>query len=211
MMANLRSKLSISEMIKAIRYSVLLMTISLLLSGMVCAQRVSFGTVSSVGITLTPLNGGALDFNQKQPILLGGQTVTISLTDPSVAEMTIEARTDLDVTVTIEAPATLDLDVNNTIPLSLGFAYSNVGAPNDVAAKTSAIPVPIGFTSMTFPVLRRASGLPAPPPTPNHAGVTYSTATAYLFFYGTLGAIPGGAAAGIYNGTIHVRVEYAKY
>jgi hypothetical protein len=210
-MASLPFKLNTSKMTRALRHSLLLISCCLLLTEFVPAQRVSFGTVTSVGIVLTPLNSGTLDFNQKQTIILGGQTVTIDLVDDAVAIMTIDARTDLDLTVTVTAPATLDLDPLNKIPLALRFAYSNVGAPTDVLAKASAVQIPTGFTSATFPVLRRASGLPPPPPTPNHSGATYSTGKAYLFFFGQLGAVPGGAAVGNYTGTINVRVEYANY
>ena len=190
---------------------ILLLTFSLILNGNVMAQRVSFGLNATDDIVLTPLNLGELNFNDKQTVIIPGSTVTINLTDEACGILSIEARTDLELTVTIDAPATLDLDVTNTIPLAVKFAYSNTGAPTDAIAKQGAIEVPAGFTSITFPVLRRASGLPPPPPTPDHVGVSYSTGRAYLFIYGTLGQVSANAAAGYYSGNIHVRAEYSKY
>jgi len=191
------------------RHIILFLTLSLLLAGNVTAQRISFGTYVTDDIALTLPNLGELNFNDGRNVILPGQTVTINLTDNATAALKIEARADLDITVTIDALATLDLG-SNIIPLKLRFAYSNVGKLNEADAKVGPVQVPNGFTSITFPVLRRASGLPAPPPTPNHVGYTAAKATAYLFIYGTLGPVPINAAAGLYTGTINVRVEYAK-
>lgn len=182
---------------------------SLILAGNVAAQRISFGTYASGDIILTQINGTGLNFNDKEPVIVGGQTVTINLTDNATTVMAIEAQANLDVTVTIDAPANLSLGLNN-IPLKLGYAYSNVGKSGEADAKVASVLVPAGFTSITFPVLRRASGAPAPPPTPNHVGYTAPRATAYLFIYGTLGPVPAGSAAGMYTGQINIRVEYTK-
>ena len=181
-----------------------------LLSGKAMGQRVSFGLYATENIVLTPLGAGTLNFNAQQNILLPNQTVTINLADDATAIISITGRLDQEITVTIDAPSTLDLDVSNTIPLTVKFAYANTGAATEVLAKLSSVEVASGFTSATFPILRRASGLPAPPPTPGHSGYVAPTGTAYLFLYGTLGAIPSNAAAGIYSGNINVHVSYAK-
>ena len=193
------------------RHSILLFTFIYLLAGNVAAQRISFGLYTSDDIVLTPLNLGILNFNDKQPIILSGETVTINLTDNAVTILTIEGRADMDVTLTIDAPATLDLDVTNIIPVAIRFAYSNSGATTDITARASAIEVPAGFTSVTFPIKRRTSGLPAPPPTPGQTGYSGPTGTAYLFLYGTFGQVPVNAAAGNYTGNINIHVEYSKY
>jgi hypothetical protein len=190
---------------------IMLVAFNLLLSDNSMAQRVSFGTYTTDDIVLTPLNSGELNFNLKQTVIVAGQTVTIPLSSDAAAVLTIVGRADLDVTVTIDAPLTLDLDVDNKIDLALSFAYSNFGKSNETDAKTSAVQVPSGFTSVTFPMLKRASGLPPPPPIPGHTGYSAPTATAYLFIYGTLGPVPANAAIGIYRGDINVRVEYSKY
>ena len=196
---------------QSIRHSILLFTFILLMTGYVAAQRISFGLYATDNIVLTPLNTGALNFNDKQSVILSGSTVTINLTDNAVAILTIEGQADMDVTVTIDAPTNLDLNVTNTIPLAIRFAYSNTGATTDITARASAIEVPAGFTSITFPIKRRASGLPLPPPTPSQTGYTGPTGTTYLFIYGTLGQVPVNVAAGNYTGNINIHVEYSKY
>jgi hypothetical protein len=97
------------------------------------------------------------------------------------------------------------------IPLNIGFAYSNMGAESESLAKTQALQIPQGFTSATFPVLRRSTGPPGPPPTPEHNGYTAPTADAYLFIYGTLGPVPEDAAVGLYFGEINIHIEYSTY
>jgi hypothetical protein len=194
-----------------IRHSILPLTFILLIAGNVEAQRISFGLYASDNIVLTPLNSGVLNFNDKQSVILSGSTVTINLADNAVAILTIEGQADMDVTLTIDAPTSLDLNVTNTIPLAIRFAYSNTGATTDITAKASAIEVPAGFTSVTFPIKRRTSGLPLPPPTPSHTGYSGPTGTAYLFIYGTLGQVPVNVAAGNYTGSINIHVEYSKY
>ncbi len=175
------------------------------------AQRVSFGTYATEGIILTPLNEGELNFNLNRNVIVVGQTATIAFNSDAVAALSIVARADLDITVTFDAPLTLDLDADNKVPLNLNYAYSNMGNTNLNSAKTAAIHIPAGFTSITFPMLKRASGLPPPPPIPGHIGYSPPTATAHVFIYGSFGPVPSDAAAGIYRGDINVRVEYTKY
>jgi hypothetical protein len=210
MKENLRLKLNTFDMKKQIQSLVLFLVSITLLTGNAMGQRVGFGLYATDNIVLTPLGSGTLNFNTKQNILLPDQTVTINLVDDGAAIITITGRLDEEITVTIDAPSTLDLDVSNTIPLTVKFAYSNTGAATDVLAKLSSVEMAAGFTSATFPIFRRTSGLPAPPPTPGHSGYVAPTGTAYLFLYGTLGAIPSNAAAGIYTGNINVHVSYAK-
>jgi hypothetical protein len=211
MPVSLHLKLSISEMKRIVLYIALIFFFSILLTHRSVAQRISFGLYASESITITALGLGELNFNDKQPVILGGNSVQILLTDEAAAILTITGRADLDITVTISAPPNLVLDVDNQIPLSLLFAYSNMGASDEATAKTQAIQVPAGFTSATFPVLRRSSGPPGPPPTPDHPGVTYPTGTAYLFIYGSMGPVPNNAAVGLYEGDINITVSYSTY
>lgn len=182
--------------------------VCILLADTGMAQRVSFGSYASEGITLSSSEG--LNFSQKQNIILAGQTVSINLMDNETTALEIYAQANLDVTVFIDAPATIDKDGSNKIPLALRFAYCNQGRIDENSAKISSIEVPAGFSSITFPVLRRASGAPAPPPTPNHVGYSAGRAKAYLFIFGMLGPVPANAAVGLYTGIVQVRVEYAK-
>lgn len=193
------------------RHITFLMLFSITLTGSAMAQQIKFGLYATDNIDLSKGSIEELDFNAKQALILAGSTVNISLTDNAAAVLVLTGRADLDVTVTVTSPATLDLDAGNKIPLALRYAYSNKGASDESTAKTQAVEVPAGFTSITFPILRRASGPPGAPPAPNHSGASYPTATSYLFFYGILGAVPAGAAAGEYSGSINVYVEYSKY
>jgi hypothetical protein len=196
-----------------IKFILLLITaIFLVMAGSLCAQHISFGTWAGPGLTLTNGTPQDLNFNDKTPIIITGnnQSVTISLNDGEAAVLTIEGTEYLDVTVTVDAPPTLDLDATNHIPINIGFAYSNLN-PTDIAtAKTQAVEVPAGFNTATFPILRRTSGPPGPPPTPPYEGYVPPKKTAYLFIYGTLGPV-GNVNAGLYDGTINVRVEYTTF
>jgi hypothetical protein len=183
---------------------------SLLLAAPVLAQRISFGLYATEGIVLSTGSVDELDFNSKQPLIVAGSTVTISLIDNSAAVLTITGRADLDVTISIDAPATLNLDDDNSIPLSIGFAYSNLGLITESEAKTQAVEIPAGFNSATLPMFRRAGGPPGPPPTPS-GGQTLPTITTYIFIYGTLGPVPAGSSAGDYTGEINVHVEYSVF
>jgi hypothetical protein len=174
------------------------------------AQSISFGLYATEGIILSTGSVDELNFNSKQTVIIAGSTVTISLTDNSAAVLTITGRADLDVTISIDASATLDLDNDNKIPVSIGFAYSNLGAISESEAKTQAIEVPAGFTSATFPMLRRAGGPPGSPPVPS-AGQSMPTAITHIFIYGTLGPVPDKASVGDYLGEINIHVEYSTY
>lgn len=195
-------------MIRTVRHIVAIIFCNLLLIGNAAAQRVNFGLYATEDIVITPLDLGELNFNAKEMMIMTGQTVAINLLDESTAVLAITGRRDQDFTVTVDAPVSLDLDTLH-IPLNLRYAYSNMGATNNIQAKQTSVVVPAGFTSVTFPVLRRASGLPAPPPTPNHAGYVAPTGTVYFFIYGILGPVPLNAIAGPYSGQINIHVSYS--
>lgn len=190
---------------------IILFVVLCLMGSSVAAQRISFGLYATDDIVITPLGLGELNFNFKKNVILGGETITINLVDDAAAILTIEGRSDLDITVTVTSSPTIDLDTNNKIPLAVKFAYSNTGASTDAIAKSTAVLVPPGFTTATFPIVKRISGLPAPPPTPNYTGYTATKRIAYLFIYGMLGAVPAAAAAGLYTGNINIHVEYSTY
>ena len=192
-----------------IRHIAILLLVSLLTKECVLAQRINFGLYAADGISLMAGTTGDIDFNSKQNVILAGYSVTVNLIDDATAVIVITGRTDLDVTVSIDAPPSLDLDASNTIPLKLRYAYSNLGAVSETVAKTQAVQIPEGFTSATFPIVRRTSGPPGPPPTPDHEGYTQPTGTAYLFIYGDLGPVPLSAAVGLYTGNLNITIEYA--
>lgn len=177
------------------------------------AQHVNFGLFAGEGITMVKGSVDVINFNlERQWIITGAPQVSVPLQHEGAAVIAITAQRDLDITITIDAPQMLELDANNQIPFTLRFAYSNVGAADEATAKSQAVEVPAGFVAATFPVLRRVSGPPGPPPTPPHSGFTAPRGTAFLFIYGTLGNInlPTNIRSGLYSATINIYANYAN-
>lgn len=195
--------------------AVLCMMLMLLVTGAteLSAQRINFSVSSSAGIIIDQIS--QLNFNNKQSMIISNSnsSVAISMTDQQAVAVGITAEADKDIMVTITSPAEVILDAGGTsksIPFQLRYAYSNVNVSDGLAAKSSAIEVPAGFTFVTLPMNRRTSGVPLPPPTPMHTGYTVPTAKAYLYLYGVLGPV-GSVNSGSYTGTISISVDYAKY
>ena len=177
------------------------------------AQKINFGAyTTSQGIALTA-SSGYLNFNSKQPFLVSNSniTVTIALVDNEAQYIKIVADATRDITITIGSPPYLIIGVGgvgNQIPFTCNFAYSNLGIADEPTARLNAVQVPSGFSAITLPMMKRASGTPLPPPTPAHGGYTAPSATAYLFLYGSLGPL-GNVNAGDYSGLISVSVNYS--
>ena len=188
-----------------------LVALAVLTASPVAAQRINFGAyTTSQGLSATV--SGTLNFNAKQPVIVSNSnaSVTIALNESECQWIEILGDATRDITITITADPNLTIGAGgpgNEIPYACRFAYSNLGSPNASTAKGVAVEVPVGFTSITLPILRRTSGAPAPPPTPAHGGYAAPHATAYLFIYGTLGPV-GNVAAGYYTGTVNVHVQY---
>jgi len=178
------------------------------------AQRINFGFFATGGITITPVGANELNFNQKTQIILPGNPgVQILRTDDQALILEIEGRIDLDITVSIDADPSLVLFVGATphaIPLTVNFAYHNIGPAvlTNETIRLQALEVPAGFISATFPMRRRLSGPPTPPPTPDHIGHTHPMGKSYLVIYGTMGQVPLNSPVGLYQATINVNVEY---
>jgi len=178
------------------------------------AQKINFGAyTTSQGIFLT--KSGDLNFNDKQPMIASNSssTVTIALSDIEYQYIKIVADAERDITITVTSDTYLIIGAGGPgkqIPFACSFAYSNLGSAVVATAKSSAVEIPVGFTAITLPMLRRTAGVPAPPPTPAHGGYTAPSATAYLFLYGTLGPV-GNVSGGYYSGTINVSVNYTTY
>ncbi len=192
-------------------YSIILMLPAIVLQGEnAYGQRINFSTwAGSSSITIQPVSGNnALDFGK----IFIGQAKTILLSGNEVTAFDITAERGYDLTVSVSAPPVLDGPDSKTIPFRINFAYSDQGAQVLSVAKTSATEVPAGFTSVTFPVLRYASGLPAPPPAPlDGATTSRPTAKSWLFIYGNVGPAASDASAGNYTGTINITVDYTSY
>jgi type 1 fimbria pilin len=183
----------------------------LLLGLLICmtsyGQRINFSTWAGTSIVVQPVSVSTLDFGNM--IIGSGFSNTISLTNATAFE--IIAPENYDVTTTIDAPSVLDGPGGNTIPFASKMAWSNQGAPNATLANKIAVEVPSGFTSVSFPIRKNASGLPGAPPNPlDGTTTTRITAKAYVFIYGSAGPAPGGITAGSYTGTITITVEYVS-
>jgi hypothetical protein len=175
------------------------------------SQRIGFGLYTTDGILLDYGSVDELDFNAKQPVIVEGNLVSITLNDDCAAVIMITARADLDVSVSVDAPSYLYLDEENQIPLSIGMSYCNMGVLGEEAAKQQAVNVPAGFTDITFQMLRRNSEPPGPPPSPVNSGSQAMTVVAYIFLYGILGTVPETSSAGEYTGIINIYIEYSTY
>jgi len=177
------------------------------------AQKINFGAYTgSQTINLT--TNGSLIFTDLRRIILSNSnaTCTIAFSD-NLPYIQIVGDATRDITITVTAPTYLTVGAGGAgkqIPFVCNFAYSNLGSADAATAKLSAVQIPTGFTAITLPMLKRTAGVPAPPPTPSHGTYSAPTATAYLYFYGTLGRV-GNVNAGYYTGLINVSVNYATY
>ncbi len=154
-----------------------------------------------------------LDFNQKQAIIVqNSPAISINLNDVGAIAFAIEAPENFDLTVEVDAPTVLSLDSDptKTIPFQIKMAYNNQRAVDENSGKANAIELPTGFYNVTFPVNRRASGAPGPPPTPLSGSETRIKAKAFVYLYGELGPI-GTIPAGNYTGTINLNVFFNSY
>ncbi|SMD45339.1 hypothetical protein SAMN00777080_3988 [Aquiflexum balticum DSM 16537] len=179
------------------------------------AQRISFSTwTGSDDINILSPQGAfpVLDFSQKKRVLLpNSEAVGIELTDNQAVIFEIEAPEGFDLTVEVDAPIQFVLSDNpsESIPFQLRMAYNNQSPGDEVSGKLNAIELPLGFNSISFPVNRNSSGLPAAPPSPEFGGITRPKTRAYLYFYGNIGPI-GNVAAGRYEGEININVSFVS-
>jgi hypothetical protein len=178
------------------------------------AQRISFSTwTGSDDIVLNSVMAGPeLKFNIEQPIITSGTTVTINLASNQTIAFRIEAPENFDLTVDVDAPLFLTFvdDPSKTIPFQVKLAYNNMMPGNELAGKAGAIELPIGFTNVTFPVNRRTSGAPGPPPTPTTGTESRIKSTAFIYIYGSLGPV-GTVPAGNYSAEININVSFTSY
>jgi hypothetical protein len=180
------------------------------------SQRINFSVwTGSDDITVTSPQGvmPTLAFNQKQNlIIVGGPVVDIQLNDTQAVVYAIEAPEGFDLTVEVSAPNFLSFedDPSNTIPFQLKMAYNNQQPANEWLGKASAVELPVGFNAITFPINRRLSGVPLPPPTPESGGYVRPKATAYLYLFGSLGPI-GVIPSGKYSAEVNINVFFSTY
>lgn len=181
---------------KTFRYSIVLVVLALLASGVqnAAAQRVNFAVNAQEGITVQTIGGlDVLNFNE------AGENRFITPNSPAriitpqlregdgVVVIEITARADLEITVTVTAPDVLTLegatgDNPPQIPFQLGWSYWNLAqgkgpgftapAPLNAPVRGSLREVKspamggLNFSTATFPVRRRQLGAGGPPPPP---------------------------------------------
>lgn len=158
-------------------------------------------------LELAPLGGNEdLDFGL---VIMGQGLTEIELNSDDVAILTIEGVRYFDVFVSVDAPGFIYLDgvvtgdANKRIPLTVQAAYANRGSDNT----GPGFRIPFAGTTARFPIFRRGSGPPGPPPTPPHSGYVPPRETAYLFIYGSID-VQTGLLAGSYESTITIEVSY---
>jgi len=106
-----------------------------------------------------------LNFNDKQPMIASNSssTVTIALSDIEYQYIKIVADAERDITITVTSDTYLIIGAGGPgkqIPFACSFAYSNLGSAVVATAKSSAVEIPVGFTAITLPMLRRTAGVP---------------------------------------------------
>lgn len=148
--------------------------------------------------------GGYDELNFGQVIAGQGQT-EIELNSDDIVILAIEGIAYLDVFVTLTPPDHLisTEDPESKMEFTLKAAYANRGEGNTGTAYRQTF----SGHHARFPIFRRESGPPGPPPTPPHDGYQPPEETAYLFLYGSIDVISG-LQAGEHTGTITVEVAY---
>lgn len=206
----------------------------------VTAQRIGFGISFGAGVTVENLgstNGDFdLDFNEsaRPRAILANDTrspvvdIRPGLNPGGVIRLRITAPADADVTVVVTVPTVLALDRKpneGTIPVRIGWGYWNPGdavnaqIPSELVTWAQEVVSTLvsgpTFSSVIFPMNRRAIGIAGPPtpPDPRFVGrtPTVAMAVAYLTVYGLLPEMPPGTKVGLYSGDIDIRVELSTY
>lgn len=172
---------------------------------LVQAQEIPFGSYYT-GAPISLFTIRDLDFGT----IVAGDIKERTLGSGDEAVLELEGIPYLDVIVTITAPDYVYLDGDDLcvsptcrIPLTVNYAYTNN------LELTDQIGTAILFSTSTarFPIQRRVTGPPMPPPDPFLGSVTYPSAAAYIYIYGSLTSSIS-SSAGDYQSTITVTVEY---
>lgn len=175
------------------------------------SQEIDFGNYSSAySVTLSEVNiGEELDFGL---LIQNEGLINIPIAESKV--LSILGVKYLDVIVDITADNYLLLNGNLScstdpscrIPFTLQASYANNGSNTFSEARNFT--VLSNVASAQFPVKRRTSGPPSPPPTPVYEGYNPNIfqETAYLYIYGSLNV--GTINAGSYTSDITVTISY---
>jgi hypothetical protein len=171
----------------------------------VIAQEIPFGSFYT-GAPISLFTIRDLDFGT----IVAGDTKERQLGSGDEAVIELEGIPYLDVVVSVTAPDYVYLNGDDLcvlpacrLPLTLNYAYTNNLELVDQIG--GAIPFPSG--TARFPIQRRVTGPPMPPPDPSIALVSFPNATSYIYIHGSVTSIIG-STAGDYQSTITVTVEY---
>jgi hypothetical protein len=171
----------------------------------VAAQEIPFGSFYT-GAPISLFTIRDLDFGT----IVAGDTKERQLGSGDEAVIELEGIPYLDVVVSVTAPDYVYLNGDDLcvlpacrLPLTLNYAFTNnLELVDQIGA---AIPFPSG--TARFPIQRRVTGPPMPPPDPSITLVSFPSATSYIYIYGSVTSIIG-STSGDYQSTITVTVEY---
>lgn len=172
------------------------------------SQEINFGDYYSYSATLTPISD--LDFGL---IVNDGGSTSLSISESAVIMLEGIKYLDVNVTITPENLQPLSSCTGTCeIPFTLEASYSNLGS-DDIVNSTQMVKIG-NVATARFPILKRTSGPPSPPPIPVNGDNPVDIGnnpniyeTAYIYVYGTI-VVPSLNASGLFSGTIEVRVEY---
>jgi hypothetical protein len=171
------------------------------------SQEIDFGDFFAYAVTVSELIPTEdLDFGL---VVTNSGLSSIGISNSKV--ITITGVRYLDVIVDVSAGSNLVKDTCPTnpacqIPFTLEASFANLGQDNIAQAQMIPITSNTGFAQ--FPILRRTSGPPGPPPTPVYNGFdpTVFNETAYLYLFGSINV--GNVQSGAYSTQITVSVIY---
>jgi hypothetical protein len=199
----------INSLVTQVRFSLSILMLLLCSFPVLHAQQIDFGdyydsaTLSSQ--VLQHLNFGTM---------IEGDTRSRELGSFDEAVIEISGLPFLDIMITFTPISFLYLDGDDScdnsscrISLLLNYVYTNNGMA-DFAPGYDIEAIPFLMSTARFPILRRVSGPPGPPPLPSIAGVSLpDPENAYIYIFGDITNTTG-ALLGSYRNTLTVSIVY---
>jgi hypothetical protein len=168
------------------------------------AQEIDFGTYYTSSAELfveRNLSFGPIVLNDTKEVLIGSGDEAV---------LSIEAIRFLDIFLTITSPTYLFLDGDDAcvaatcrVPVTFEFAYNNTNTYLDNTIGNTLF----ATSTVRIPMLRRMSGPPMPPPTPEVALPSLPLATTFVYIGGEI-ASTGSEVSGSYSNTVTIEIIY---
>ncbi len=185
-----------------IRTLILLYTISA--SSALNAQEINFGSYYTSSANLI------VERNLTFGTIVSGDSKVILIGSGDEAALNIEAIRYLDIFVTITAPAFVYLNGDDTCvtsscrsAITYTFAYNNTNTFLDnMTGNTSFV-----TSTVRIPMIKRGSGPPAPPPTPQIAQASLPLSTVFLYVGGTI-TTSGSETVGSFTNSVTIEIIY---